>query len=148
SIGLPPSLPVEVPTGTTPNATVTIASSTPATISYTPKPGFYGSDTFRYVVTDGAESAVGTINASVRDTALAHDLTAFGLTRVIVGDSAGGDSRVLADGTWELTGTTGETTSEGVFEQTTRNGNFTVIARLRNVTGGLGGVMVREHNGA
>ena len=70
------------------------------TVSYQPRPGFYGNDTFYYEINDGYASVLGTVNVTVNDTSLAHNLSQFGLTGLSL--NCLGGSRVLADGRWEV----------------------------------------------
>ena len=46
----------------------TLTRNTDGTYRYTPKPGFIGSDSFSYTVTDGKRSATGTLNLNVAST--------------------------------------------------------------------------------
>ena len=139
---------VTVPVGGT-------ASLESGQIRYSPRPGFHGTDSFSYTVTDGAATAVATVSVTVNNTALAGDLTGAGLTGVGIGVGSSGSSRVLSDGTWEVNGAGGGPAgvADSIWmEQRTANGNFDLMVRVRDFTGqGLNpraGLMLRENAAA
>jgi len=122
-----------------------------AKIRYTPRAGFYGSDTFTYAITDGAATAMANVAVSVNNTALAGDLNGAGLTGTNLGAGSSGSSRVLSDGTWEVNGAgTGLSASadSARMEQRAIAGNFDLVVRVRDFTSQganpRAGLMLRE----
>lgn len=121
-------------------------------VRYTPSPGFFGIDSFSYTVSDGSASAPASVQVTVRNTALAQNLTSANLQGIQLG-AATGSSRILLSGVWEINGTgVGFANPDSVhFEQQTRSDAFEVTARIQSVTGGpvpLAGLMIREGTAA
>ena len=146
-IGFPNTFSGNGPTFT-PNYPAGFAEVTPddQTIHYSPLPGKFGEDSFRYTVTDGLESDWGIVNVTINDTSLAHDLLAFGWQGAGVGDGYG-YSRVLHSGKWEVTGggLIDDPFAEGYLEQRVVAGDFEFIARLESVLyGDAAGITIRE----
>jgi len=132
-----------------------IASLEAGKIRYTPRAGFYGSDTFSYTITDGAATAMATVSVTVNNTALAGDLTGAGLTGTNIGSGSSGFSRVLSNGSWEINGAgSGLSTpaDSARMEQRAITGNFDLIVRVRDFTGQganpRAGLMLRESSAA
>jgi hypothetical protein len=148
-LGLRSSLePVPGTTSASPGAGLLLLSSGQGTVQYTPRPGFYGDDSFDYLVTDGQADALGTVSVHVNDTSLAHNLSQFGLAGTDISFTSGA-SRVLADGRWELSSGGGDPNSDaGHFESESRTGDFFVVARINALEGiegfGTAGVMIRD----
>ncbi len=127
------------------------AAADGAQLRYTPAPGFHGTDSFAYEISDGSDIDSATVTVTVADMSLAPDLTAAGLSGTTLGTSASGSSRILADGRWEIrsggNGTVG--TSDALhLELETVVGNFIAVARVNSVHA-LGaapriGLMIRE----
>ncbi len=122
-------------------------------VVYTPFAGFYGADAFGYTITDGSANATAQVAVSVNSTAKAYDLSSGGLSALLVG-SASGNSRVLADGNWELNASGLGAAASGDawrMEGTAVSGDFRAVARVQGFTavGSLArmGIMVREGAG-
>jgi predicted esterase len=123
-------------------------------VRYTPHAGYYGSDSFTYVVTDGAAIATGTVSVTVQNTALALDLTGADLDGVNIGTNSAGSSRILAGGTdWEVNGSgTGlaNTADSFHFEECGVSGDFVMVARMKSLASAASstaraGIMLRDH---
>ena len=118
---------------------------------YTPNAGFVGTDSFTYTVSDGAATASGIVTVTVNSTALASNLTGFGLTGAEIGTGSIGSGRVLADSSWEI-----NSASSGIagtsdachFESQTQTGDFQIVAKINSLTSASAnaraGVMIRE----
>lgn len=120
------------------------------TLRYTPNVGYYGPDSFDYTVSDGADTATATVNITVNDISVAHDLSSFGLTGTGVGGSTG-YSRVFPSGLGEMNasgGTLNEVADSVWYEHADLSGNFTLYLRLADVVAKGGapraGLMIRE----
>jgi dienelactone hydrolase len=139
--------------GTPTNGTAQIVSGQ---VVYTPNPGFYGTtDTFPYTITDGAATATANVTVTVNSTSTASNLNAAGLTGSNIGTSAGGSSRVLANGSWEVNGSgSGLAAAADSFhyESSSIDGDFQVIAKVNSLTSTgaapRAGVMIRETTAA
>jgi regulation of enolase protein 1 (concanavalin A-like superfamily) len=119
-------------------------------ILYTPQAGFFGSDQFQYSISDGAASSTASVSVGVNSTAKALDLTSGGLNAAVVG-IASGNSRILADGSWELnaTGMGPAGAADALrMEAQSPNGDFRAVVRLQSVTSAgpsaRVGLMLRE----
>ncbi|WOO40740.1 Ig-like domain-containing protein [Rubellicoccus peritrichatus] len=134
--------------GTASNGSAVINGSE---ITYTPNAGFYGVDSFTYTITDGADMDSATVQVTVNDTSTASDLTAEGLTGVLIGSGGSGSSRVLLDNSWEVNGSgagVGAASDNLHYEYQNFTGNFQAIVRVNslasNGTNPLAGLMLRE----
>ena len=118
-------------------------------IRYTPNAGFVGTDTFGYSLSDGSLSAGASVTVTVQSTARANDLTSAGLVALPIGGASGG-SRILADGSWELSGAgigTAGSADAMRLEGLSVSGDFRALVRVRSVAGPTGaraGLMLRE----
>lgn len=132
------------------NATYGTLSTSAGNIRYTPAPGFYGTETFAYTVSDSQNrTANALVTVTVANTATAMNLSGVGLSGGALGGAAG-SSRVLADGSLEIngagTGLNGST--DGVwFERKSATGAFQTTVRLKSISGSgvdnLAGIMIR-----
>ncbi|WOO40295.1 PKD domain-containing protein [Rubellicoccus peritrichatus] len=120
-------------------------------IIYTPNPGFFGStDSFLYTISDGADTATAIVSVIVNDTSTASNLTSVGLTANAIGTGASGNSRILSNGEWEISGSgTGLNgiTDNLVVEGQIVAGDFRVLTNVRDLAGGpasQAGLMIRE----
>ncbi len=120
-------------------------------VIYTPNPGFYGAiDSFSYTISDGASMDQATVTVTVNDTSLDDDLTSVGLTAATIGTGATGNSRILANGDWEVNGSAtglGGTADSLVFENEMVSGDFRALVNIRDLAGGTSpqaGLLVRE----
>jgi dienelactone hydrolase len=125
------------------------ATLTGGKVKYTPAPGFYGTDSVTYTISDGLAIATGTAHFTVLDTSLAHELPGF--SGSIVGTNASGSSRVLEDESWEINGTgsgPGGTADALYYESTNLSGAFQAFVNVRSLassgTAARAGVMLRE----
>jgi len=130
------------------NGTATVVSNQ---ATYTPKPGFVGTDSFTYTISDGAVTATATVTVTVKSTALANNLSGAGLTGADVGVGGTGSSRVLADNSWELnSASSGIAGAADAFhlESQTQTGDFQIIAKVNSLTStsanARAGVMIRD----
>ncbi|MEY5026959.1 MAG: hypothetical protein RLZZ244_2487, partial [Verrucomicrobiota bacterium] len=117
------------------HGTAVVAPGAPGAILYTPTPGFYGLETFSYTVTDGAASASANVSVRVNSTAKALDLSSAGLTPLLLG-GAGGSSRILADGSWELNGSGtgfGGTLDAVRIEGVSVSGDFRSVVKVQSL---------------
>lgn len=124
-------------------------------IVYTPTPGFYGSNTLTYTISDGAGSSTGSVVVTVNSTSTASNLASASLTGASMGAGSTGGSRVLSDGYWEVKhlGGGGTPASDALWwEQKSVSGNFQTEFRVRdllsNGSGAIGGILLREGTGA
>ncbi|MEI6714513.1 MAG: PA14 domain-containing protein [Verrucomicrobiota bacterium] len=120
-------------------------------IVYTPNVGFYGVDQFTYQISDGALTSSGSVSVSVNSTAKAYDLSSGGLAGALIG-TAGGSSRLLADGTWELnaSGVGASGVSDALrMEGQSVTGDFRTVVRVQGISGGTPlarlGLILREN---
>lgn len=129
----------------------TIVSYSGNNITYRPNPGFYGQDVVPYTVSDGASATQGTLTVTVNSTAQYENLVNSSLIGGVMNVSGGGNTRVLGgSGYWELNGI-GEaiagSSDSGYMESMPITGDFQVVMRLRELTGGgsaVSGLMARE----
>lgn len=119
-------------------------------VIYTPNPGFFGTDTFSYTITDGALTGTANVTLNVQSTAKANNLSEAGLIGSDVGTASGG-SRVLSDNSWEIAGSGigAAGLEDGMhFESTRQTGDFQAIVRIQSLSseGALAeaGLMLRE----
>ncbi len=126
-----------------------------SSVIYTPEPGFYGTDTFTYLVTDGAEQDWGLVTVTINSDTLYNTLESKELYGVDIGSGSDGSSRILQSGEWEITGSgTGlSSTSDSFhFEQTGVLGDFSIVAQVTELFGAgatqRAGIMIRESNSA
>ncbi|WOO40974.1 Ig-like domain-containing protein [Rubellicoccus peritrichatus] len=123
-------------------------------IDYTPNPGFYGTDSFNYTVSDGDATASALITVTVNDTSTAGNLSSANLSGINIGQGLG-SSRILAGGEWELnalgTGTSG-TLDASYGELETVDGDFSVVVKVQDLgpygIASVAGLTVRESTAA
>jgi len=127
------------------------ASLVAGQVSYLPNPGFYGVDSFVYTISDGAATASATVTVTVNNTALAMNLTGFGLSGTNYGVGSTGSSRVLANSSWELNSASSGYwgTSDNLhFEGQMQGGDFQIIAKMNSLActnlNARAGLMIRE----
>ncbi|WOO40320.1 Ig-like domain-containing protein [Rubellicoccus peritrichatus] len=120
-------------------------------LHYTPTPGYFGSDTFDYTLSDGLNTDTATVNVTINDTSLASDLTSVGLNGSTIG-GASGYSRLFEDNHLEVSSSgvgLGGVADAIHYEQMSYSGNFILEARIVDLTStdgssARGGLMIRE----
>lgn len=118
--------------GSAANGTTSITGNA---VAYSPKRGFFGTETFSYTITDGVATASASVTVTVRYTAKAFNLNDFSLTGTNIGTGSG-FARVLSDDSWDVlgigTGATG--LADNVhFESGKEIGNFQAIVRVHSI---------------
>jgi hypothetical protein len=133
------------------NGKIEILEGLAPRIRYIPYPGFFGTDSFEYTISDGETSSLGTVTITVNDTSLASSLPNLSDSDIQYQYGADGASRVSPDGTWKITGCCALGRGDnGHFSWRNHSGDFELIARVQNdfhVTEGRVGVMIREGTG-
>ncbi|WOO39305.1 PKD domain-containing protein [Rubellicoccus peritrichatus] len=98
-------------------------------------------------VNEGVSVAIDVLE---NDTSIASDLTSVGLSASAIGAGASGNSRVLANGDWEVNGAglgLVGTTDSIVLETETVSGDFQALVKVNSLSGGtvpLAGLALRE----
>lgn len=133
--------------GTAENGSVSISGTQ---VIYTPNPGFVGSDSFRYTLSDGAaDQDKARVAVTVSSAATASDLSAWGLKDYSLGTDDTGSSRMLSTQGEVVgfgTGAAG-TSDQGHFVARTVSGDFQAKVRVNSVSGAsdaLAGLMLRQ----
>ncbi|WP_269537812.1 Ig-like domain-containing protein [Cerasicoccus fimbriatus] len=131
-----------------------VASIVSNEVQYVPDVGFYGSDSFSYTISDGADTAMATIQVTVNDTSIAANLTTAGLAGQSIGTGSG-SSRILLGGSWEINGQgagASGTTDALYSELETIEGDFSAFVLLQDLANEgaapLAGLMLRESTAA
>ena len=109
-------------TGVSNPANGTVSSNANGLITYTPDPGFFGSDTFTYTVSDGSLSATGSVTVTVNEVNEAAEIGVSGI--------ATGVTHVWKTVNLPVSFTKPVVVAGGA----TRNGGHQGVVRVRNVT--------------
>ncbi len=109
-------------TGASDPANGTVSSNANGLITYTPDPGFFGSDTFTYTVSDGSLSATGSVTVTVNEVNEAAKIGVSGI--------ATGVTHVWKTVNLPVSFTNPVVVAGGA----TRNGGHQGVVRVRNVT--------------
>ena len=109
-------------TGASDPANGTVSSNANGLITYTPDPGFFGSDTFTYTVSDGSLSATGSVTVTVNEVNEAAEIGVSGI--------ATGVTHVWKTVNLPVSFTNPVVVAGGA----TRNGGHQGVVRVRNVT--------------